>query len=434
MSKILYANERHGVYPNSYYLASSDQLEPFGALSGEHDCDVCVIGGGFSGLSAALHLRRAGYDVVVLDAHRVGWGASGRNGGQVGSGQRLDQMELEELVGLDDAKSLWKLGEQAKALVSSLIEENNIDCHYVSGVMDVNHKKRYSDETRAYVDHLQTEYDYDKIRYMNANEVRSVLDTDAYFDGTHDAGAGHLHPLRFVLGLARLCVSAGVRIFEKTEALDVVEGRKVTVKTSAGMLNAEHMIIATNGYGDGLLPQVRRRVLPINNFVIATEPLDERVARSLIANNAAVADTKFVVNYFRMSKDNRLLFGGRESYRYKFPADIKNYVRQAMLKIYPQLRHVKIEYGWGGVVGVTMNRMPFFGQLSRRILSVGGYSGHGVALGVLGGQLAAETIQTTAERFSVMERVPTEVIPGGGRLRLPLLALGMMYYSLRDRI
>ncbi len=434
MVDTLYANEKPGDYPPSYYQATATATPPFDPLKGDLDVDVCVIGAGFTGLSAALHLRQAGFRVAVLDAHRVGWGASGRNGGQVGTGQRMDQMSLEELMGRDDAMKLWAIAEDAKTLVADLIAEHGIDCGYQAGVMEVNHKRRYSAETRDYVEHLQTHYDYDKVRYVPQDELRSLMATEDYYDGALDMGAGHLHPLRFAFGLARACDAAGVSIFERSEALSVEENARVEVKTAQGRIRADYLVMAVNGYCNGLNKRVTQRVMPINNYIIATEPLGEERARSLIANNAAVADSRFVVNYFRLSDDRRLLFGGRESYRYRFPGDIKSYVRKAMLRVYPQLAEARIDYGWGGVVGVTLNRLPYFEWLSPRMATLGGYSGHGVALATLGGALAAEAIGGVAERFSLMEKMPTQVFPGGGAMQWPLLALGMTYYSLRDKI
>jgi len=434
MVNILYANDKPGVYPKSYYAATATKLESFPSLDGEQRADVCIIGGGYSGLSAALHLREKGYVVALLDAHRVGWGASGRNGGQVGTGQRVEQEALIESVGKEHARQLWRISEDAKALVQSLIKDHQIDCNYRSGVIHANHKPNWRENTKRHVELLQTEYGYEKIQYLNDSKLHDLLATESYFDGTFDRGAGYLHPLKYALGLARACAKAGVRIYERSEVLEIREGDPVAVKTANGKLAANFVIIAANGYLGGLHRKLSAHVMPINNYIIATEPLDEGLAHSLIANNAAVADSKFVINYYRMSEDRRLLFGGRESYRYKFPADIKSYVQTTMLKIYPQLQDVRIEYGWGGTLAITMNRMPYFDWLSSNIVTVGGYSGHGVSMATIAGAIAAEAIGGAAERFDVMRKVPTPPIPGGPALRMPLLALGMAYYSVRDRL
>ncbi|MEO0397842.1 MAG: FAD-binding oxidoreductase [Pseudomonadota bacterium] len=434
MVNVLYANDRLGEYPDSYYAATAPMLEPFPSLQGEVRVDVCVIGAGFSGLSAALHLKKRGFDVALLDAHRIGWGASGRNGGQVGTGQRLQQDALTKLVGDDHARALWDVSQGAKALVSQLINDLNIECDYRSGILYTDHKKAYSEDTKRYVDFMRNEYDYKDITYLDRDAVRSVLATEAYHSGTYDTGGRHLHPLKFALGLARGCAESGVRIFEKSEVKEISEGAPARVTTQNGELTADTIVLAANGYLGGLNRRAANRIIPINNYIVATEPLAPETASSLIANGAAVADSKFVINYYRLSEDHRLLFGGRESYRYRFPTDIKSFVREAMLSIYPQLEDTQIDYGWGGTLALTMNRMPYFEFLSPNMVTIGGYSGHGVMMATMGGALAAEAVGGVMERFDVMARVPTQPIPGGVHARLPLLTLGMAFYSLRDRL
>lgn len=434
MADVLYANEQPGAYPQSYYVASADLLPPFAPLKGEKRADVCVVGGGYSGLSAALHLRRRGYGVALLDAHRVGWGASGRNGGHLGSGQNAHPEQLADRFGLEDARRLWRIAEDAKRLVTQLIEDHGIECDLQPGIMHVDHKPGFSDDTKKLIDFLEQKFGYADTRFVPKDELRSILATDAYHSAAYDLGGRHLHPLRLALGLARACQDCGVDIYECSPVVDVADGNELLVKTAGGAIRAGHVILAVNGYIGNLERRTANRVMPINSFMIATEPLRDDVTKSLIANNAAVSDSKFVVSYFRISGDNRLLFGGRESYRYRFPAHIKSYVREAMLRVYPQLQDVKIDYGWGGVVGLTMSRMPYFKWVSPRMLTIGGYSGHGVGLSVMGGALAAEAVAGVSERFSLMEKAPTPAFPGGAAMRLPLLALGMAYYSLKDRL
>lgn len=434
MINVLYANDEVGKYPNSYYSSTTKELPVFPQLVGDHKFDICIIGAGYAGLSAALFLRQSGLSVAVLDAHRVGWGASGRNGGQIGSGQRAEQGDLENLVGEDDARKLWDLSQDAKALVRSLINEHDIECEYKPGVLHANHKQSLTSETKHYVDELRSKYHYDEVRYLPQDELRSILATTAYYDGSLDMGAGHLNPLKFAIGLAKACARAGVEIFERSEVGEIQESRPIRLSLNQGQVEAEHVLIAANGYLGDLNKQTADRVIPINNYIIATERLPSELAKSLIVNDAAVADTKFVVNYYRRSVDNRLLFGGRESYRYKFPSDIKSYVRKAMLSVYPQLETTKIDYGWGGTLGITMNRMPHFKWLKPNLMTVGGFSGHGVAIATLAGVLAGEAIRGSASRFDVMARVPTPKVPFGRHARLPILALGMAYYSIRDRL
>lgn len=434
MASALHANEPIGRYPDSFYAATTPPLDRFPPLRGTAIADVCIVGGGYSGLSAAFHLRRRGYDVLLLDAHRLAWGASGRNGGQIGSGQRVGQHSLEKLVGAADARALWDAGLAARQMVVDLIGELGIDCDLRHGIIHANHRPRFGAGAREEADMLRTRYDYDRIRYVDRDEIRAMLGTAYYHNGTYDAGGVHLQPLSYAFGLARACVDAGVRIHELSEVVAVEEGMRPLVRTPGGMVEAGHVLLAGNGYLGKLNRRIANRVMPINNYIIATEPLSEDLAHSLIANDAAVADSKFVINYYRLSADRRLIFGGRESYGYRFPADIRAYVRGAMLAVYPQLAATRIDYGWGGTLGITMNRMPFFDFLAPNILTIGGYSGQGIAMATWGGAVAAEAIAGSAERFDLVGRIPTPPIPGGYEARLPLLVLGMAYYSLRDRL
>lgn len=426
---LLSANDRAGEYPASYYAATASPMEPFPAATGAIDCDVCVVGGGYSGLSAALHLRQAGYDVVLLDAQRVGFGASGRNGGQVGTGQRIGQDTLEGIVGHDQAHSLWDLSLESVALVRDLIAKNRIDCGWHDGIIEAEHRAKTVVEAYEYADKLQSEYDYDLIRSVNKDEMRSLVGTRAYYGGTLDMGGGHLHPLRYALGLARACHDAGVQIFEQSKVTKVTNDAKVT--TQDADISSKYVILGCNGYLGALNDHVAKRVMPINNFIAATEPLDD--PRSLIRDNHAVADSKFVINYFRLSDDNRMLFGGGESYGYTFPRDVAATVRKPMLEIFPQLKDARIDYAWGGTLGITMNRMPHFARMSDQVLSISGYSGHGVAMATLAGKLAADAVAGQAEKFDIFNSVPIHRFPGGPRLRTPLLILAMLWYSMRDR-
>jgi gamma-glutamylputrescine oxidase len=426
---LLSANDRAGEYPASYYAATASPMEPFPAATGALDCDVCVVGGGYSGLSAALHLRQAGYDVVLLDAQRVGFGASGRNGGQVGTGQRIGQDTLEGIVGHDQAHSLWDLSLESVALVRDLIAKNRIDCGWHDGIIEAEHRATTVVEAHEYADKLQSEYDYDLIRSVNKDEMRSLVGTRAYYGGTLDMGGGHLHPLRYALGLARACHDAGVQIFEQSKVTKVTNDAKVT--TQDADIYSKYVILGCNGYLGALNDHVAKRVMPINNFIAATEPLDD--PRSLIRDNHAVADSKFVINYFRLSDDSRMLFGGGESYGYTFPRDVAATVRKPMLEIFPQLKDARIDYAWGGTLGITMNRMPHFARMSDQVLSISGYSGHGVAMATLAGKLAADAVAGQAEKFDIFNSVPIHRFPGGPRLRTPLLILAMLWYSMRDR-
>lgn len=427
---LLTANDRAGEYPASYYAATAAPLDPFPAAKGAIRCDVCVVGGGYSGLSAALHLAKAGYDVVLVEAQRVGFGASGRNGGQVGTGQRIGQDELEDIVGQDAAHRLWDLALESVALVKYLIAEHAMDCGWTDGNIEADHRQKFVPHSHAYAEKLQRDYNYDLIRPLDRAEIRDMVGSKAYHGGTLDMGSGHIHPLRFALGLARAARDAGVRMFERSTVTSVSDDAKVT--TADADITANYVVLGCNGYLGALNGDVASRVMPINNFIVATEPLAN--PENLIRDKVAVADSKFVINYFRLSEDNRMLFGGGESYGYRFPRDIAATVRKPMMQIFPQLADTRIDYAWGGTLGITMNRMPHFARVSDRVLSMSGYSGHGVAMATLAGKLAAQAVGGQAEKFDVFAQVPNPRFPGGAGLRTPLLVLAMLWYGLRDRL
>jgi gamma-glutamylputrescine oxidase len=391
------------------------------------------VGGGFTGLSTALHLAQSGYKVAILEAQRIGFGASGRNGGQVSGGQRMDQEGLEAILGDEHAKELWDISQQSVDLVRNLSSDME-DCSVVDGIIHTAHRKRYVKEEHAYTYHLREKYGYDKIQNLSLEETHHLVNSPAYFGGTLDMGAGHIDPLRYALGLARKCINLGVEIYEQSKVINVKSGDTAKIKTQNGSISAKFVVLACNGYLGRLNTRVAARVMPINNFIIATEPMSEDAQEALIKNNHAVADSKFVVNYFRFSPDRRLLFGGSESYGYKFPRDIAAAVRKPMLEIYPQLKNTRIDYAWGGTLGITMNRMPHFERIDGNILSASGYSGHGVAMATMGGKMAADAIRGQAEQFDFMASVPTPRFPGGAMLRSPLLVLAMLWFSMRDRL
>jgi len=422
------------VHPHSYYAATAAPLDPFPALAGDHRADVCVVGGGYTGLSAALHLAERGYDVVLLEAERVGWGASGRNGGQLGSGQRQSQDKLERMAGRETAHRLWELAEEAKALVKERIRRHRIDCDCKPGVLSVCHKRAHAAWFARYAEKLRSEYGYPHMRYVERAELHEMLGTRLYHGAALDLGAAHLHPLNYALGLARAAHEAGVRIFEGSRVTGYDQSSPARVRTARGVVHARYLVLACNGYLGHVEPRVAGFIMPINNFIAATAPLGEERARSLIRDDVGVVDTKFVVDYYRRSPDHRLLFGGGENYTKRFPTDIGGFVRPYMLRVYPQLADVPIDYAWGGTLAITMSRLPHFGRLPPNVFFAHGFSGQGVALTGLAGRLIAEAVAGTAERFDVFARLPVPRFPGGVLLRWPLLVLGMTYYALRDKL
>ncbi len=426
-------NPSHG-HVDSYYAATAKGITDFPQLQGEIEADVCVIGGGYTGLSAALHLAERGYKVALLEAERIGWGASGRNGGHVGIGQRLDQQTLEAKVGQEMAKVYWQLGLEAVQTVKDLVQRHNIDCDLKAGALHVTHKAAHAADYRAEVEHLQQHYNYQSIRFVEQDEVRQLVGSEQYVCGTEDSFSCHLHPLNYALGLARAARDAGVQLFEHSRVTGYSTGAQPLVSTAQGTVKAKFVVLGCNGYLGKLEPRLAGKIMPINNFVLATEPLSEAQCRELIRNDTSVADSLFVINYWKLSGDNRLLFGGGENYTSRFPRDMKTFVRKYMLRVYPQLANTRIDYAWGGTLAITLNRMPHFGRLEDNVFYAQGYSGHGVPTATMAGKLLAEAVAGTAERFDVMASYPTHTFPGGTLLRWPGLVAGMLYYSLRDKM
>lgn len=433
-TNLLHANDRSGEHAPSWYAATALPFPAQPPLEGSVQADVCIVGAGYTGLSAALRLAKAGLGVVVLEAHRAGWGASGRNGGQVNTGQRRGQDELEGSLGEAAAKQLWRLAEEAKAEVRDLIARFHVACDPVAGVIHADHKARFVAHSEVYARKLREEYSYPAIRFVAREEMRELVASPGYHGGTLDTGAFHLHPLNYCLGIARAALDAGARLHEGSEAVSVARGDPATVRTAAGEVRARHVLFACNGYLGELVPEISARVMPINNFIVATEPLAPTGQNPLVANRAAVADSRFVINYFRLSPDNRLLFGGGENYGYRFPADIAAFVRKPMLEVFPQLKDARIEYGWGGTLAISRRRLPVLRRVSANMISASGYSGQGVAIATLAGRICAEAILGQAGKFDVYANLPQPGFPGGPALRPALLALAMTWYALRDRL
>ena len=430
---LLDANDAPGAYPDSWYAATAQLSAPGPALTEDLRADVVIVGAGYTGLSAAYHLAKSGRRVVVLEAQRIGFGASGRNGGQLGSGQRKDQQELEKLLSRDHARTLWAYGEEAKALVRDLVATHAMpDVYLKPGIANTGSTQADVDDLHQYADHMAQHYDYPH-RILDAEACQALCPSPDYKGGIVDDGAGHLHPLNFALGLAQAAQAAGARIFEQSRVTEITPGTKTRVATAHGAVTADHAILACNGYLGTLSDPVARHVMPINNFIAATEPLGDR-AETVLTEDIAVADSRFVMNYFRLSHDRRLLFGGGESYGYRFPRDIATTVRKPMSVIFPHLKDIKIDYAWGGTLGITMRRLPYVTRPAPNVLSASGYSGHGVGTATHAGMLMAKAIQGDGAGFDTMSKIPALPFPGGPRLRSPLLVLAMTWYAMRDRL
>jgi gamma-glutamylputrescine oxidase len=420
------------IYARSWYQATASQHKQHPPLRGDVTADVCIIGAGYTGLSAALELARAGFRTIVLEAEHVGHGASGRNGGQVCTGFSSGQDRIAAQLGNADARRCFALAEESKALLKERIETNGIECDLTWGYYHALPKPGRFDGLKAWKDEWD-ELGYTNTRLVPKSELEQVLDTRCYHGALHEGGAGHLHALNYCLGLARAAESAGAVIHEKSAAVSVDTGARPVVKTELGSVSAKYLLICCNAYLGRLVPALHGRVMPVTSYIIATEPLGAERAGRLIKDNGAVADTNFIVDYFRLTSDHRMLFGGRASYAASQPANLTESMRARMLRVFPQLSDVKIEFTWGGFIAITSNRIPDCGRLTPTTFYAHGYSGQGVALSGLYGKLMAEAIRGTAERFDLLSRIKHLPFPGGP-VRMPILATAMLYYRIKDAL
>jgi len=421
-------------YVDSYYAASARAAPLRPPLEGTVDCDVCVVGGGIAGCSAALHLAERGLSVVLLEEHRIGWGASGRSGGQALFGVAASQAKLIRLIGAADARAVWDVSVEGLVLLRSLIERFHIDCDWVDGYLYAAVKPRHERELREEIAELNESYRYPSVRYVPREELRAWLATERYLGALYDANSGHLHPLNYTLGLAGAAESLGVRIFEESRALSFSASAtsRVRVATARGEVRARQLVLCGNVYLGATAPALAAKIMAVATYIVATEPLGAERARALIANNAAACDMNWVLDYFRRSADHRLLFGGRVNYSGLRSFDAPAATRARMLRVFPQLADVRIDYAWGGEVDITMNRAPHFGRLAPNVYFLQGFSGHGIALTGIAGKLVAEAVAGTAGRFDVFARIPHATFPGGAALRRPALVLAMLYFRLKD--
>lgn len=429
----LYRNDKPGQFPDSWYVASSDIPPQRPALRGQQRADVCVVGAGFTGLTAALRLAERGLKVIVLEAHRAGFGASGRNGGQVSSGFNWDQPELAAKMGDGPARAVWDLSQEAKSDLKMLVERHAAEARHTPGVAYGVYSDSAVTKVTKTVEFLRKTYGYDDIEMLGRDDFRQIVRTGQYAGGSLDMGAAHIHPLRYVLGLARAAEAAGVTIHEGSEVHQIAHSTPAKVQTGTGQVTADHVLLAGNGYLPNIEGRVAAKVMPINSFICATAPLGDKAAE-ILTRDIAVADAKFVVNYYRLSEDKRLLFGGRESYSIGFPKDIPTALTARMRALFPVLQDVPVDYVWGGTLGITMSRLPAVQRVAPNVLSAAGFSGHGVALSGFCGKLMAEATLGQAERFDAMAALPVPSFPGGATFRAPLLTLAMTWYAMRDRL
>jgi gamma-glutamylputrescine oxidase len=401
------------------------------------EADVCVVGAGLAGLSAAIELADRGYSVIVLEAETVGWGASGRNGGQIIAGLACDQSVIEKSLGFEAARQAWDITISALNLVRERIKRFDIKCDLVDGFLGVAVGERKGAALREWYGNMAQRYHYDTdAEWIESKDLHKWIDSPRFHSGYYDRRSGHLHPLNYTLGLARGAVSLGVKIFEHSPVRAMTKGEPALLRTDHGSVKARFVVLAGNMYlpevAPELAPELARRIMPVGTYIVGTEPLDPALTASLVPTKAAICDTNFVLDYFRFSADNRMLFGGRVSYSTMTPPNLKDDMHKRMQLVFPQLASAKVEYAWGGFVDITMNRAPDFGRVAPNVYYLQGFSGHGVALTGMAGKLVAEAISGQAERLDLMARIPHHDFPGGKMLRTPALVLGMAWYRLRD--
>jgi gamma-glutamylputrescine oxidase len=417
----------------SYYAASANAAPLREPLRGAVTADVCVVGGGIAGCSTALNLAERGYQVVLLEGKRVGWGASGRSGGQAIFGFAAGQDKLVAQVGRETARRMFDVSVEALDVLKDRVARHAIDCDLHFGQIHAAIKPRHETELKAWREELERDYGYSSLTWLDRREIGEVLATRRYIGGLHDSRSGHLHPLNYTLGLARACEAAGVRIFDGSQVTRIDNGDTVTVTTDGGTVRARHVALCCNAYiDDKVSAKLRARIMPVGTYIVATEPLGEARMKALMRDNVAVTDINWVLDYFRHSADHRLLFGGRVSYSGLQRAYTQRATRARMLAVFPQLADVGIAYAWGGYVDITMSRAPDFGRIAPNVYYLQGFSGHGIALTGMAGQLLAEAIAGHAERFDMFTKLQHRDFPGGPALRTPALVLAMLWFRLKD--
>jgi gamma-glutamylputrescine oxidase len=419
-------------HTHSYYAATASPAPALPQLTGESVVDVCVIGGGIAGCSTALHLAERGYRVALLEAEEIGWGASGRSGGQALTGFASGQQKLVKQVGAEAARRMWDITVEAVDTLMALVDRHAIACDLRPGTMLTAVKPRHRQELRESIDEARMLYGYDKLRFLEKAEVQNVLATDRYCAGVFDAGSAHLHPLNYTLGLAAAARNFGVEMFEHSRVTAIDYGDPAIVKTAHGQVRAQFVVLCCNAYIGPLSSRLRARIMPVGTYIVATEPLGEARVTALMREDIAVSDLNFVLDYFRRSADHRLLFGGRVSYSGLNERKVDGATRQRMLRVFPQLADARIDYTWGGYVDITMSRAPDFGRVRDNIYYLQGFSGHGIALATIAGKLVAEAVRGQAERFDLFTRIKHHEFPGGRLLRTPSLVLAMLWYRLKD--
>ena len=417
---------------DSYYEATVSRPPPAPPLQGARRADVCIVGGGFTGLSCALELAQTGKSVLVLEAQRIGWGASGRNGGQFIHGYSADNIQKPAAQAGVEEKYLFDLSLEALDLLRGRISKFNIQCDLRQGHLLAALHARHCRELEHMAEKMANRYGY-PVRLLDTAETRAAISSRRYCGALADDNSGHLHPLKYLLGLAQAATNAGAVLCENTPAVRVEETAEgALIKTAEGEVRCGEAVLAGNAYLE-IAPKLRARIMPVGTYIGATAPLGEETAENIIAARRAVCDMNFVLDYFRCSADHRLLFGGRVSYsNNQYPKNLPKAIRRRMTAVFPQIADSPLEYVWGGSLAITLNRFPDIGRRGRAVYYAQGFSGHGLALSGFAGKVLADAITGDSEKLDVFGRIRHANFPGGERIRMPLLVLGMLYYRMRD--
>jgi len=419
-------------HTGSYYAATVDQPTDFAPLLGEHSADVCVIGAGFTGISTALHLAERGYNVHVVEANKVGWGASGRNGGQI-IGGISGESSIAKHHGRDIEEVFGEMRWAGHQIIRDRVEQYNIQCDLKFGYLDVAIKQRHLRDIEADCERLtRANFPHD-FRILSKTETCDIIGTDAYIGSFLNMGNGHLHPLKLCIGEARAAISQGAAIYEQSPVIRIDHGKKARVLTEHGAISADTVVLAGNAYHT-LERKLSGIMFPVRSFIIATEPLSEETVARVNPQDLAVCDPNFVLKYFRLSADKRLLFGGRINYFGEDPDLIKRKLREKLATIYPDLKNIRIDYAWGGTIGIPVTRVPLLGKVAPNVFYCQGYSGHGVNVTHLAGRIMADAVAGTMEQFDLFADVKPFIVPGARLLNKPMVALGVLYYQIKDRL
>ncbi len=426
--------KQHENEKESFYQYSAKKFKSQPKVNENFSTDICIIGGGLTGISSALNLSNKGFSVTIVEANKIGSGASGRNGGQLGIGMRKDQFFLEKMFGNDKAKFFWNIGLEAVQNVTSLIEKYNIDCALKPGIIHVGNTKKDYKYFINEINHMEKNYNYTSYEYFNEKNIRNEVCSDRYYSGLLFKDSFHLNPLKLTYGLAEQCLNNNINIFEHSVIDKIIDKKnEVFIHCGSNIIKSKKVIIACNGYLDNLLGSIGNYFMPINNYIIATEPLGKDYAKKLIKRDCGIIDSRFMIDYYRFSEDYRLLFGGPETITSVFVKDARNFVAKRMHKVFPNLKKFKIDFSWGGTLAISINRLPIFGTLmDGKLLYAHAYSGHGLAMSVMSGKMIAEKILNTSENFDLFSTINHLKIPGGNIFRRPIYSSSIIYYRFKD--